>query len=131
MDQLVARGVRNFVFSTHWSNEVPLQTATTSQQGWSRWFGANLIASNIADKREHAGSGIYAAGDAKAVSFDADASAWPMADALLIADLNAGPPFPPVVPSVLAGRWSQLTEKEKQKVKFTRLTQNSQVDPAV
>lgn len=62
-DQLVARGVRNFVFSTHWLNEAPLQTATASQQGWSRWYGSNLLASNIADSVRHAGSGIYSAGE--------------------------------------------------------------------
>ena len=94
-EQLVARGIRNFVFSTHWLNEFPLQTATMSQQGWSRFYGANLIASNIADKVKHAGSGIYVAGQPIAVSFNAT-GAWPMEDALLLADLKAVPPFSPV-----------------------------------
>jgi predicted amidohydrolase len=111
-DQLAARGIRNFVFSTHWANEPPLQTAVASQQGWSRWFGANLIASNIADKLSHAGSGIYEGGEPTRVAFNVSSGAWPMADTLLIADLESQPAFPPAIASSVVQRSGRAAAQE-------------------
>ena len=90
-EELYAQGIRNFVFSTFWYNEVPLQTATLSQQGWSRWYGVNLLAANTASARSRSGSGIYSSGEVLALDFNVTAS-WPSPDALLVADLPDTPP---------------------------------------
>jgi len=101
--ELIDQGIRNFVFTTNWDNEVPLQTATLSQQGWSRWYGANLLASNDAGNLATAGSGIYTAGEILASKFDVNGT-WPAADSVLFADVPIIPAHEPMTPPAITNQ---------------------------
>lgn len=95
VDALIDQGIRNFAFTTNWDNEVPLQTATLSQQGWSRWYGANLLASNDAGDLTTSGSGIYTAGEVLARRFQVNGT-WPAPDRVLLANVPKTPAHQPL-----------------------------------
>jgi len=55
-------GITDVIFSTDWTNEPPVITATQAQIGWSQEFNANLVASNTGYGVSTSGSGIYTKG---------------------------------------------------------------------
>jgi len=53
-------GVRDFIFTTAWGDELPFLTAVQVQESWARSLGVNLLASNYHLPRlGKLGSGIY------------------------------------------------------------------------
>ena len=72
--ELVATGIRNFVFPTAWGNSFPFYTSIGFQQAWSWRTGSNLLASNQHFPKKNSfpedirfyltGSGIFTAGEA-------------------------------------------------------------------
>lgn len=59
-------GVTNLIFSSWWVNTPPILTATQIQQGWSRAFNMNMLASNSGYNVRTSGSGIFSKGSALA-----------------------------------------------------------------
>lgn len=66
IEMLKKFGVTEVLFSSWWVNTPPILTATQIQQGWSRAFDLNLLASNSGYNRRVSGSGIYSKGVALA-----------------------------------------------------------------
>jgi len=69
--QYASEGVTDIVFSTDWINLQPFQTAIEMQQGYSRFYSANFLASGC-DSRgfDSSGSGIYSSGEALAFYYN-------------------------------------------------------------
>ena len=63
LDELLALGIKDIIFSTHFANAVPMFRMGLSFQGWSLANGVNFIVANGASGPETTmGGGIYAAG---------------------------------------------------------------------
>lgn len=62
LELLNRHGVTDLIFSSWWVNTPPILTATQIQQGWSRAFGANVLASNSGFNARVSGSGIFSEG---------------------------------------------------------------------
>eukprot|EP00854_Cymbomonas_tetramitiformis_P006905 gene6905-8240_t len=68
--QLIARGIRDFAYSTSWVNQPPILTAQMVQQAWSRKYSSNLIAANNGVSFVKSGGGIYSSGEVLAEFFN-------------------------------------------------------------
>lgn len=66
VELLSREGVTDLIFSSWWVNTPPILTATQVQQGWSRAFNANMLASNSGFNARVSGSGIFSQGRALA-----------------------------------------------------------------
>ncbi|EFX88215.1 hypothetical protein DAPPUDRAFT_311789 [Daphnia pulex] len=59
------QGIKDFVFPTAWVDELPFLTAIQMQEGWTRFLGGTLLASNYhLPANAQIGSGIYDAAGA-------------------------------------------------------------------
>ena len=65
--ELVALGIRDFVYNTEWLNS-PIVSAPQVQQGWSRLFNASIVASAVQ------GGGIFSKGNPIAFQFNPNAT---------------------------------------------------------
>lgn len=62
IEMLQRYGVTDVIYPTWWVNTPPILTAVQIQQGWSRAFGLNLLASNSGWNRKTSGSGVFSNG---------------------------------------------------------------------
>jgi predicted amidohydrolase len=87
---LLAQGVTDFVFPSWWVNVPPFILATQMQQGFSRYYGVNLLAANSGASWFNGGSGIYSRGTALAAYYN---TSYLPSSRMLLVDV---PQLPPV-----------------------------------